>query len=186
MIWLASGSPRRRQLLAWAGYALEVHPSHADETRQPGDSPVAHAERLARRKALSAPDGPVVLAADTVVHRGDDILDKPHDRAEARAHLVALSGREHAVTTGVCLRRPGGLDVFHVTTVVRFRPLHAFEIDGYLLTGEADDKAGAYGIQGRAAVFVEAVRGSWTNVVGLPMEAVVPRLDAWGVPRGDR
>jgi septum formation protein len=125
----------------------------------------------------------VVCAADTVVHRGDRIFDKPRDRDEAYAHLQALSGDWHAVTTGVCLRRPGETRLFTVTTEVRFRDLEVGELVAYLATGEADDKAGAYGIQGQAAVFVAEVRGSWTNVVGLPMEAVVPVLAEWEVPR---
>ncbi len=183
MIWLASGSPRRRDLLRWAGFEVEVRPSNADESRRPQDDPVAHALRLAEAKAHSAPAERVVLAADTVVHRGDRIFDKPRERAEAREHLEALSGDWHFVTTGVCLRRPGGREVFASTTEVRFRELSDWEISAYLATGEADDKAGAYGIQGRAAVFVAEVRGSWTNVVGLPVERVVPVLTRWGVPR---
>ncbi len=185
MIWLASGSPRRRQLLEWCGFSVEVHPSHVDETRTAGLAPVDHARELAIRKAAHAPAGRIVLAADTVVHRDDRIFDKPRDRDDAIAHLQTLSGGWHAVTTGVCIRGQA-LDAFTITTAVHFRDLTTDEISAYVATGDADDKAGAYGIQGRAATFVAEVRGSWTNVVGLPMEAVVPRLAALGVPRGHR
>lgn len=176
-IVLASASPRRRELLGWAGVTVEVRPAGIDEARRPGEDPVAWACRLAAEKA-AAVDEPhtIVLAADTVVHQHARVFDKPRDRAEAVAHLRALSGGEHAVTTGVCLRRGGVVDVFPVTTRVGFRDLSHAEIEAYVATGDADDKAGAYGIQGRAGVFVSWVDGSWTNVMGLPVEAVLARL----------
>lgn len=177
---LASGSPRRRVLLEWAGYAVDVCPSNVGEGRNQGDDPMQHARALALRKLATAPADRVALAADTVVHLDDLVLDKPADRREAVAHLLALSGRWHAVTTGVAVT---GQPVFSVTTRVRFRDLLVREIESYVATGEADDKAGAYGIQGRAAVFVAEVQGSWTNVVGLPIEPVIAALDAAGVPR---
>ena len=169
-IWLASGSPRRRQLLEWAGFDVEVHPPHIPEEPRPGEDAVAYAVRLATEKAATG-RGAVVLAADTVVHRDGALFEKPRDRDEARAHLRALSGGWHDVTTGVWLGGP-----FSVTTRVRFRALSAEEIDAYLATGEADDKAGAYGIQGRGGSFVAELHGSWTNVMGLPLEAVLERL----------
>lgn len=175
-LWLASGSPRRRQLLEWVGYALEVRPSDIDETRHDGEDPVDYAHRLAREKAAVAPEDRMVVAADTVVHVEGRILDKPVDHDDAKAHLRRLSGRWHEVTTGVCVRRGEQVRVFHVTTRVRFRTLSDAEIDAYVATGEADDKAGAYGIQGRAGVFVAEVRGSWTNVMGLPVEAVIKAI----------
>ena len=175
-MWLASGSPRRRDLLTWAGIAVEVHPMDLDESRDPGHDPVAHARHLATAKAAGAPPGRVVIAADTVVHLGDRIFDKPTDRTIARDHLQALSGAWHAVTTGVCVARGSERQVLSVTTAVRFRTLSPGEIDAYLQTGEADDKAGAYGIQGRGATFVAEVRGSWTNVVGLPVEETLAAL----------
>ena len=178
IVWLASGSPRRRQLLEDAGFAVEVHPPDVDETRRAGEDPVAYAVRLARTKAATGPADRVVVAADTVVWQGDVVLGKPASRTEAHATLRALSGGVHRVTTGTCVRRGAAVDAFAVTTEVRFRALTDAEIAAYLETGEADDKAGAYGIQGRAAGFVAEVHGSWTNVVGLPMEAVVPRLRA--------
>ncbi len=177
---LASGSPRRRTLLEWAGYAVEVRPSNADESRDPKHTPVEHACALASLKLTAAPSHRIALAADTVVHSGDRIFDKPIDRTDAEAHLMALSDQWHSVTTGVAIT---GQPVFSVTTRVRFRALSRSEIHRYLDTGEADDKAGAYGIQGRAAVFVAEVTGSWTNVVGLPMEATIAALTAAGVTR---
>lgn len=177
-LWLASGSPRRRTLLTWCGWEVDVHPPDVDESRDPSHDPVAHAEHLARKKAKTIPNDRLGLAADTVVHLDGRVFDKPRDRAEAAAHLRALSGRWHQVTTGVALQIAGEVESFTTTTEVRFRDLTESDIAQYLATGEADDKAGAYGIQGRAAVFVAEVRGSWTNVVGLPVEAVLPRLEA--------
>ena len=180
-IWLASGSPRRRDLLTWAGIAVEVRPSNVDESRAREDAPTTHARRLAEAKAALAPPDRVVLAADTVVHLVDRIFDKPTCRDEARAHLLALSGAWHQVTTGVCVARGEDRDVFSVTTEVRFRALGAAEVERYLATGEADDKAGAYGIQGRGGLLVAEVRGSYTNVIGLPLEESLAALARLGV-----
>jgi len=177
---LASGSPRRKTLLEWAGYAVDVQPSNVDEFRNPALNPVEHARDLAIRKLASAPANRLALAADTVVHLDDLVLEKPVDREEAASHLRRLSGQWHQVTTGVAI---SGQPVFSVTTRVRFRDLRDAEIGGYVATGEADDKAGAYGIQGRAAVFVAEVRGSWTNVVGLPMETTIQFLEIAGLHR---
>lgn len=176
-VWLASASPRRRALLEAAGVVVDVHPSHADESRAPGTDPAAHAVALAARKAASGPDDRVVLAADTVVHQADRIFEKPTDRDEARAHLHALSGAWHVVTTGVCVRRGAEVRTVAVATRVRFRRLGEAEIERYLASGEADDKAGAYGIQGAAAAFVAEVHGSYTNVVGLPLEETLALLE---------
>jgi len=173
---LASGSPRRRQLLEWSGWGLTIRPPNVDESRLPGDSPVRHAERLAEKKALAVIADGLVLAADTVVGLGDRILEKPVDRREAVSHLIDLSGGWHEVTTGVCVVRGDRVRTWSVTTNVRFRELDRLEIQGYVETGEADDKAGAYGIQGRAGAFVAELQGSWTNVMGLPMESVLAVL----------
>ena len=183
MIWLASGSPRRRALLEWAGFSLRVRPAHIDESRDPAHAPEEHARHLARGKAATAPEDVLVVAADTVVHLGDRIFDKPADRDEARAHLQGLSGRWHRVTTGVCVRRGPDAAVFSVTSEVRFRELASDEIDAYVASGEGDDKAGAYGIQGRGGSLVGEVRGSWTNVMGLPMEETLDALMARGAQR---
>lgn len=175
-VWLASGSPRRRELLTWSGLKVEVHPSGVPEDREEGEEPVAWARRLAAAKAAHAQTDRVVVAADTVVHRGERVFDKPIDRGEAASHLRALAGGWHAVTTGVCVRRDTQQHLFHVTTEVRFRALTDGEIADYLATGEADDKAGAYGIQGRGGAFVAELRGSWTNVMGLPVEETLAAI----------
>lgn len=177
-VWLASASPRRRALLESAGVLVEVHPADIDEARRPDDAPVAHALRLAAAKAAVGPPDRVVVAADTVVHLDAAILDKPRTREEAAAHLRALAGRWHAVTTAVCVRRGDVATPFAVTTAVRFRALSAAEIDRYLETGEADDKAGAYGIQGAGGALVAELHGSYTNVVGLPLEQTLAALRA--------
>ena len=174
-VWLASASPRRRMLLEAAGVEVEVHPSDAPEHRDPAHDPVTHAVAVAVRKA-QGPAARLVLAADTVVHLGDTLFEKPVDREEARRHLHALSGRWHEVTTGVCVRNGARVLTTFVTTRVRFRALADADIERYLATGEADDKAGAYGIQGAAAAFVAEVHGSYTNVVGLPVEETLALL----------
>ncbi len=175
-IWLASGSPRRRQLLSWAGFEVEVHPADVDESRQPGEDPISYARRLALDKARSAPDERLCVAADTVVHLEDRVLDKPRHRDEAVEHLRGLSGVWHGVSTGLCVRLGARRVHEVVTTRVRFRELSLREIEAYVATGDADDKAGAYGIQGRAGAFVAEVQGSWTNVMGLPLERTLEAL----------
>jgi septum formation protein len=178
---LASGSPRRRQLLTWAGIAVDVQPSDVDEHWQDGEDPRAAAERLARSKCLG-PSGRVVLSADTVVHLEGEPFGKPVDTDDAVAMLRRLSGRWHHVTTGVALRdADGALTSFGVTTDVRMRALTAAEVRRYVATGEPTDKAGAYGIQGEGGALVAEVRGSWTNVMGLPLEATLAALDAVGI-----
>lgn len=180
---LASGSPRRRELLGRVGLTVTVVPPDVDETRRPGEAAVAYARRLAECKvsAVDTADGEAALAADTVVHRGDAVWGKPEDRRDAIRILRALSGDWHAVTTAFAVRRGAELFVDAVTTEVRFRRLSEAEILAYVATGEADDKAGAYGIQGAAGSFVAELRGSWTNVMGLPLEEVLAALSAFGV-----
>jgi septum formation protein len=176
-IILASASPRRRHLLECAGLVVHVSPSHVDESRPPGMAPIAHALALARSKASVAEIGPYpVIAADTVVHQGEVMFDKPTSRDEAVAHLRALSGRWHEVTTAVCVRRQEGEALFSVTTRVRFRELSERDIAWYAGTGEADDKAGAYGIQGLGGSLVAELVGSYTNVIGLPLEETLEAL----------
>lgn len=181
-VWLASGSPRRRDLLTWAGVTVDVHPTHIPEDLQPGVSPIEHALSLALDKAAAAraPADRLVLAADTVVHREGRVFDKPVDRDEAEHLLAGLSGRWHHVTTGVCVGRADERHTFEVTTAVRFRALSAAEIRRYVATGDADDKAGAYGIQGRAGSFVAQLDGDYTNVVGLPLERTLAALSDAG------
>lgn len=180
-IWLASGSPRRRTLLEYVGFTVEAHPPQVDESWEPGVDPVEHALRLAEHKAATGPSEFTVLAADTVVHREGRLFDKPVDRAEARQHLLTLSGGWHRVVTGVAIRHGGLQRSFTVSTALRFRQLGTAEIDAYLASGEADDKAGAYAIQGRGGTFVAEVHGSWTNVMGLPVEEVLTVLSELGV-----
>ncbi len=177
-IVLASGSPRRRELLTWAGFEPVVRPTGVPEVRAHDEAPIAYARRLAQCKAEAADAAAdeVVLAADTVVHRNGLTYDKPVDRAEAVQHLHALQGQAHVVTTAVAIRRGSVIEVFSVDTEVSLRALSAAEIAAYVATGEADDKAGAYAIQGRGGVFVGRVVGSWTNVMGLPIDEVVASL----------
>jgi septum formation protein len=182
ILLLGSASPRRRALLEGAGVPVRVLPTHLDEAAHPGEASVTLARRLALAKAAAVPGPGLRLGADTVVHRGPERFDKPSDRAMARRHLQALAGGWHEVTTAVALGPAVQLECFHVTTAVRFRPLSTWEIERYLETGEADDKAGAYGIQGAGGAFVAAINGSYTNVIGLPLEEVLPRLAAY---RGD-
>lgn len=174
-IWLASGSPRRRQLLEWAGYTVMVHPTDVDESWIDGEHPADAAERLARAKCTGPADHTVV-AADTVVHLDDRPYGKPTDPTDARRMLGELQGRWHQVTTGVAVRRGGEVHSFRVTTRVRMRALDAAAIERYVASGETHDKAGAYAIQGVGGVLVAEVQGSWTNVMGLPVEATLEHL----------
>jgi len=180
ILWLASGSPRRKALLEAAGYGLEVQPSDIDEARRADEEPVEYAGRLAREKAAVAPAGRLTVAADTVVHFEGRVFDKPESREGAVAHLMTLSGRWHSVTTGTCVRLGDRERSFTVTTQVRFRELTLAEVRAYVATGEADDKAGAYGIQGTGGALVAEVRGSWNNVVGLPLEQTIDALRELG------
>lgn len=182
---LASGSPRRREMLERCGFVLKaIRPANIDESRRPDEAPIAYARRLAVEKAstISSP-GDWILSADTVVHIADEIFDKPSDDDDAFRILKALSGTWHAVTSAWCLQWGGGSPApgeprfhAHVTTRVRCRPLTDAEIVNYIRTGDGRDKAGGYGIQGRGAVLVGEVQGSYTNVVGLPLEPVVNAL----------
>ena len=172
---LASGSPRRRELLKRMGYSFTVLSPDVDE--HVDAEPRQAVAILARRKAMAAAEGlteGVVLAADTLVAVDGEALGKPRDQAEARAMLMRLSGREHEVFTGVCLLdvSTGRIAVHVERTGVVFRALDAAEIDRYVATGEPMDKAGAYAIQGGAAAFVESYNGSYENVMGLPVNSV--------------
>jgi septum formation protein len=182
---LASQSPRRRELLAQLGIALEVRPAHADESVRPGEPPRDYVLRLAREKARAV-GGEVVLAADTAVVLGDEVLGKPADPADARRMLEALSGTEHEVLTAVCVRRAGGATALELdalaATAVRFARLSPSEIDWYVGTGEPLDKAGAYAIQGAGGAFVLSVSGSVSNVVGLPLAETADLLRRAGFP----
>lgn len=169
---LASGSPRRRELLRRIGWDPLVRPVDLDETPRPGEAAADYVLRLAEEKAAArAEPGELVLAADTIVVLDGELLGKPVDVADARRMLAALSGREHEVLTGVAIYDPARcakLATFDRTRV-RFAEMSEEEIGWYVSTGEPMDKAGAYGIQECGALFVEAIEGNYSNVVGLPM-----------------
>lgn len=178
---LASGSPRRADLLRAAGYRFVVRAPEVDESRLKASSAATLASLLAREKALDVvrrfPRAAQarVLAADTIVVLGRTVLGKPRDAADARRMLRLLSGRTHRVITGVAIARPGdpgSIRTASAVTRVTFRRLARAEIQRYVASGDPADKAGAYGIQNAAALFVTEIHGSWTNVVGLPMEIV--------------
>ncbi len=166
-----------------------MHPAGIPEDAPPGTPPAVLARDLAARKARAASralgKGPaLVLGADTVVALDDGcLLGKPRDRAEAAAHLRALSGTTHSVITGVCLlETPGGAEeIFHAETRVTMRGLAEGEIRDYAAGGEGLDKAGGYAIQEGGDSFVTRIEGSWSNVVGLPVEELLPRLAARGI-----
>lgn len=169
---LASGSPRRRALLQGLGVSFSIRPADLDESQLPGETPDQHVERLARDKAAAASrSNELVLAADTVVILDGEILGKPRDSAEARAMLERLAGRLHTVLTGVAVldRRKERSAHGIARTEVRIATMTAREIAWYVDTGEPMDKAGAYAIQGLGALFVEAIEGNYSNVVGLPI-----------------
>ena len=184
---LASRSPRRRQLLSEAGFAFQVEAPDVDETPLPGESPEQQARRLAEMKAdaiaRGAPPGVCVLAADTLVVLGERVLGKPRDVPEAQEMLLSLAGRVHRVLTGFALVVPAEdrRETLVEESRVRMRPVSAEEAARYAAGGEPLDKAGAYAVQGEGGRFVERIDGSRTNVIGLPMEAVAPRLVALGV-----
>jgi septum formation protein len=178
---LASASPRRRELLTQAAFIFDIIPADIDETRLPGEDPAAYVGRLARVKALHvAAQYPqsVVLGADTTVALAGDVLNKPRDRADAERMLRALSGRTHHVHTGVCVVAPHAQRHEVVTTAVTFSEIPEPELKHYLDSGDAFDKAGAYGIQGYAARWVPRIEGDFYNVVGLPLAAVTAMLRA--------
>jgi len=171
---LASASPRRLDLLAQIGIVpAAVDPADADETPFTRELPGPHAARLAELKARAVAarhPGAFILAADTVVSCGRRILPKAETEQQARSCIRLLSGRRHRVLGGVCVIAPDGRMVQRlVTTVVTFKHLDNAEIEAYIASGEWDGKAGGYAIQGRAAVFVRQLSGSYSNVVGLPL-----------------
>ena len=177
-ILLASESPRRRVLLESAGYEIDVEPQHIDESLKGG--PISAAvESLALEKLKSAGHRSIaVVAADTVVVFNEQPLGKPANESEAVRMLQLLEGKQHQVITGVGVSAGGRFDLFSVTTDVWFRPLSLEEINRYVSLGESLDKAGGYGIQSAGASLVERVRGSYTNIVGLPLRETIEALEA--------
>jgi len=195
-IYLASRSPRRRELLTQIGVAFDSilfragqrEDAEVDETPHAGESAVAYVERVARAKAehggriigwRKLPAQPV-LSADTTLEFDGEIIGKPRDGSDAEAILRRLSGRTHRVLTGVALSYSGRTDYVLSSSEVRFRQLDDDEIRHYVLSGEPMDKAGAYGIQGRAGMFVEYIAGSYTGIMGLPVCEVGELLKGMG------
>lgn len=183
-IILASQSPRRRELLGLYGIPFVVDPSQADEEHVQGTG-AQRVQKLAQLKCAEVAarhPGRMVLAADTLVCVDDEILGKPKDEQDASRMLHLLSGRAHEVHTGVCLRLPDGRELCGVdTTRVFFLPLSEQSIRRYIATGESMDKAGAYGIQGRAGIFVSHIEGSPSNAIGLPLGLLTRFLTQAGV-----
>jgi septum formation protein len=184
---LASSSPRRCEILSRVSEDFTVLGAEIDESPHAGEAPEDYVVRLAVEKAAAVSEtGSVTVGADTVVVLDGEILGKPTDRTAAASMLRRLAGREHDVLTGVAVvvhhagRDPQVLDGLE-RSAVSIRLLDEATIDWYLATGEADDKAGAYGLQGRAAVFADVVHGSVTNVIGLPLPLVVGLLSGVGV-----
>jgi septum formation protein len=184
---LASGSPRRRQLLSTAGLSFELAESGIEELRQPQEPAREYALRMAQTKALAVarrhPDS-IVLGADTVVECAAEILEKPLDAADAQRMLTMLAGRGHVVITAFAVARDDCLiETEAVESEVFFRPLSETEIRDYIASGEPFDKAGAYGIQGMGGGFISKVKGTRDNVMGLPVEKVLAALERCGVAR---
>lgn len=176
MNWiLASGSPRRRELLEMLGVPdLTIRPAKGPERATPGAGPEQTVRELSLHKAQEvaqtcAPED-IIIAADTIVYLDGAILGKPKNHDDAVRMLTALSGREHIVYTGVAVLRGGELRQAAERTAVRFRPLTSGEIERYIATGEPMDKAGAYGVQSLGALLVERIDGDFYNVMGLPVE----------------
>jgi septum formation protein len=199
-VYLASRSPRRRELLSQIGVRFQLllfrsrpgEPPDVEETPLEGEAPDAYVVRLARAKAEAGwrrmlqrnlPPGPV-LAADTTVAVDGRIYGKPGNRAEAAAMLRVFSGRGHEVWTAVAVKHDDWLESVLSRSEVRFKALSEDEIAGYVASGECDDKAGAYAIQGRAARFVPELRGSYSGVTGLPLFETAQLLDRLAASRG--
>ena len=197
-IYLASRSPRRRELLAQVGVRFDLllfrlpprEDAEVSEDWLPGEAPEAYVQRVARAKAVFGAGliarRPIiarpVLAADTTLDLDGEIIAKPKDEADAVVILTRLSGRGHRVLTAIAMARGERVEQRLSISEVRFRPLGADEIRRYVQSGEPMDKAGAYGIQGRAAVFIEEIRGSHSGIVGLPLCETALLLRAFGYP----
>ncbi len=180
---LASASPRRAELLRNLGLEFTVGGVHIDEIRQPGESPYDMVLRLAIEKATEAiTDADIVIGSDTAVVLGDEVFGKPVDQEHCLRMLAALSGRCHQVMTAVAVKFDGTVGTAVSTTNVRFREFGRDEALAYWQSGEPCDKAGAYGIQGLGGVFVEAIEGSYSGVVGLPVYETAMLLADAGLP----
>jgi septum formation protein len=187
-LYLASGSPRRRELLSQIGVPFTAVSAGIDETPLTNESAVSYVERLARGKAaagfavLENTSGACVLGADTAVIVDGKILGKPVDQADALAMLMALAGREHEVLTAISLTDGSRCETVCVSSRVRFRAISVEEATAYWHSGEPQDKAGGYAIQGLGSVFVAGLNGSYSAVVGLPVCETAQLLDQFGIP----
>lgn len=184
-LYLASASPRRRELLSQLEVPFELVLPQVEEQRQPSETAVDYVQRLARDKAIAgaamAAESLPVLAGDTIVVLDGDVLEKPTDKADGLAMLRRLSGRSHQVMTAMALAWQDHLEVVLVTTEVSFRPLSDTDIERYWASGEPTDKAGGYGIQGLGGRFVARINGSYSAVVGLPLVETEALLRRGGV-----
>jgi septum formation protein len=187
-VYLASNSPRRRELLQQIGVQFRLIGTELDETPLPGETPPAYVSRLAAAKAEAGwrrsrdPAEAPVLAADTAVVLDGRILGKPKDKKDAEDMLRQLSGRTHQVLTAVAVRSAGGNEIRVSRSLVTFRSIEPAEAAAYWNSGEPRDKAGAYAIQGYAAVFIADLKGSYSGVMGLPLFETAELLKAAGVP----
>lgn len=183
---LASGSPRRRELLSLFGIPFTIQAADIDETMDPTAAPEEEVARVSRCKAMAILRNPedVVIAADTIVVCKGKILGKPHSREEAERMLELLSGREHQVMTGCTVLAGAQQRTFTEITTLHFRPMHPEEIRRYVDSGEPMDKAGAYGIQGGAALFCTGMEGDYYNVMGLPVCRLGMVLEELGALEG--
>lgn len=192
-IVLASASPRRKALLESFDFEFSIHPANVDESVHPNEPPADYVRRVARRKAEAVASRfregngsgtrvhEVILAADTVVVHGGEILGKPDTSSQFESMMRRLSGTHHQVTTAVVVAHPGGVEETAVTTTVWFRPLSPEQISWYWASGEPVDKAGGYAIQGLGGAFVERIDGSHSNVIGLPIPETLDLLHTAGV-----
>jgi septum formation protein len=197
-IYLASRSPRRRELLAQVGVRFDLllfrvpprEDAEVNEDWQPGETPEGYVQRVARAKAEFGADliarraivARPVLAADTTLDLDGEVVGKPRDEADAIAILTRLSGRSHRVLTAIAMAQGDRIEHRLSVSTVRFRPLGADEVKRYVQSGEPMDKAGAYGIQGRAALFIEEIHGSHSGIVGLPLCETALLLRDFGYP----
>ena len=181
---LASQSPRRRELLGLTGLDFVVRAADIDETMDPEKAPFDEVSRVSRLKALAVAREPddVVIAADTIVVCEGEVLGKPKDEADAFRILSLLSGRDHEVMTGMTVVKGDEIVTHTEVTKIHFRKLHPDEVRAYIASGEPMDKAGAYGIQGGAALFADQMEGDYYNVMGLPVCALSVILRTFGLP----
>ena len=181
---VASASPRRKEILSMGGFSFRIIPSDCDESINEKLSPEETVKMLAERKALSVlseNEASVVLGCDTVVALGDEILGKPADREDAFNMIKALSGKTHRVCTGVCIADKEKSESFVSVAEVEFYELSDETVKSYVETGECDDKAGAYGIQGLGGTLVKGIKGDYYAIVGLPYAETVRVLSSFGV-----